>query len=121
MRNKSLKQNHQFCNNRIATEFYTKEEEEEEEQTGLFKSLDQATNGGEEKNILNRNLHMNQHYLSYVQTYYFLQHNAQHVLDTKDQSKKLQAHKRSFLDHYFLQYVYACAEARQKPLQPVLD
>lgn len=59
VRNKSLKQNHQFCNNRIATEFYTKEEEEEEEQTGLFKSLDQATNGCEEKNILNRNPNMN--------------------------------------------------------------
>jgi hypothetical protein len=31
VRNKSLKQNHQFCNNRIATEFYAKEEQEEEE------------------------------------------------------------------------------------------
>jgi hypothetical protein len=71
----------------LQQKFYTKEEEEEEEQTGLLKSLDQARNGGEEKNILNRNPKMNQYYLSFVQTCYFLQHAAQHVLDKQDQAK----------------------------------
>ncbi len=86
-----------------------KKKKKEKKQTGLFKSLDQARNGGEEeKNILNRNPKMNQHYLSYVQTCYSLQHAAQHVLDKKDQSKKLQTHQLSFLDHYFLQYVCVC-------------